>query len=376
MDRSRIPHAFLRHPLRGVLRDLPRDLPRNPLHGLPRNVLGNVLRGLLAAMLLWAACAVPASAGDVTGAGSTFVYPLMSKWAATYFAKTGQQVNYQPVGSGNGIRQIKAANVTFGATDMPLKPEELQRFGLAQFPIVVGGVVPVLNLQGIGAGQLRVTGAILAGIFQGKIVNWNDPALAAANPGVVLPDLKIVVVHRSDSSGTTFNWTDYLSKVSPEWKDAVGAGTTVKWPTGVGASGNEGVSVYIRNVRGAIGYVELTYALQRKLPYAAVQNRDGLFVQPTRESFSAAVEAAQWNPQLDFYQVLTNPPGQAVWPITGTVFVLMPREAASAASTRDALAFFTWALMEGQADASAEHYVALPKELVTQIRAYWLQAFK
>ncbi len=342
----------------------------------PKALLRHVMRGLAAAVLVGGAWMAQARAGDITGAGSTFVYPLMSKWAATYFAKTGQQVNYQPVGSGNGIRQIKAASVTFGATDMPLKPEELQRAGLAQFPIVVGGVVPVLNLPGINAGQLRLTGALLAAIYQGKIVKWNDPAIAAVNPGVPLPDLKIVVVHRSDSSGTTFNWTDYLSKVSPEWHEAVGAGTTVKWPTGVGASGNEGISVYLRNVSGAIGYVELTYALQRRLPYAAVQNRDGRYVLPSRESFSAAVAAAEWNPQRDFYQVLTNPPGQDVWPITGTVFVLMPRTPGNAGAARDALAFFQWALMEGQADASAEHYVALPRDLVTQIRAYWQTTFK
>ncbi|PLQ00853.1 phosphate ABC transporter substrate-binding protein PstS [Cupriavidus pauculus] len=334
------------------------------------------VRAIMATMLICGAWSGPVQAGDVTGAGSTFVYPLMSKWAATYYAKTGQQVNYQPVGSGNGIRQIKAANVTFGATDMPLKPDELQRAGLAQFPIVVGGVVPVLNLPGVAPGQLRLTGSLLAAIFQGRIVKWNDPAIVAVNPGVLLPDMAITVVHRSDSSGTTFNWTDFLSKVSPEWQDAVGAGTTVKWPLGMSASGNDGVAVYIRNVKGALGYVELTYALQRKLPYASVQNRDGHYVLPSRESFSAAAAAAEWNPQQDFYQVLTNPPGQTVWPITGTVFVLMPRGPGTPAATRDALAFFQWALMEGQADASAENYVALPEPVVKQIRAYWMSTFK
>ncbi|GJG94412.1 phosphate ABC transporter substrate-binding protein PstS [Cupriavidus pauculus] len=334
------------------------------------------VRAFMTMMLVCGAWPGIASAGDVTGAGSTFVYPLMSKWAATYYAKTGQQVNYQPVGSGNGIRQIKAANVTFGATDMPLKPEELQRAGLAQFPIVVGGVVPVLNLPGVQPGQLRLTGPLLAAIFQGRISKWNDPAIVAINPGVPLPDMNITVVHRSDSSGTTFNWTDFLSKVSPEWQGVVGAGTTVKWPMGVGASGNDGVAVYIRNVKGALGYVELTYALQRKLPYASVRNRDGQYVQPSRESFSAAAAAAEWDPQQDFYQVLTNPPGQTVWPITGTVFVLMPRGPGTPAATRDALAFFQWALMEGQADVSAENYVALPEPVVQQIRAYWLSTFR
>lgn len=333
-------------------------------------------RAFMATMLMCGACAGPALAGDVTGAGSTFVFPLMSKWAATYYAKTGQQVNYQPVGSGNGIRQIKAANVTFGATDMPLKPDELQRAGLAQFLIVVGGVVPVLNLPGVAPGQLRVTGPLLAAIFQGHIVKWNDPAIVAINPGVSLPDMGITVVHRNDSSGTTFNWTDFLSKVSPEWQDAVGAGTTVKWPLGMGASGNDGVAVYIRNVKGALGYVELTYAMQRKLPYASVQNRDGHYVEPSRESFSAAAAAAEWNPEQDFYQVLTNPPGPTVWPITGTVFVLMPRGPGTPAATRDALAFFQWALMEGQADVSAENYVALPEPVVRQIRAYWMTTFR
>lgn len=327
-----------------------------------------------AILLLLLGAVAMAHAGDISGAGSTFVYPLMSKWAATYYARTGKQVNYQPTGSGNGIRQIRSASVTFGATDMPLKPEDLRAAGLMQFPIVVGGVVPVLNLDGVGPGQLRMTGALLTDIYQGKIVNWNDPAIAAANPGMAFPDQKIVVVHRSDSSGTTFNWTDYLAKVSPQWGATVGAGTTVKWPVGVGASGNEGVAAYIRNVKGAIGYVELTYALQRKLSYAAVRNRDGVFVQPTRESFSAAVTGADWNPQADFYQVLTNAAGPQAWPITGAVFVLISRTRGNATETRDAIAFFNWALSEGQADAAAEYYVALPAGLVRHVEAYWKTA--
>ncbi|QUN32273.1 phosphate ABC transporter substrate-binding protein PstS (plasmid) [Cupriavidus sp. KK10] len=340
---------------------------RSYIHALARH---------LAIVLLSLGVASLARAGDITGAGSTFVYPLMSKWAATYYARTGQQVNYQPTGSGNGIRQIRAASVTFGATDMPLKSEDLRTAGLAQFPIVIGGVVPVLNLDGVGAGQLRVTGSLLADIYQGKIVNWNDPAIAAANPGIKLPDQKIVVVHRSDSSGTTFNWTDYLAKVSPQWGGSVGAGTTVKWPVGVGANGNEGVATYIRNVKGSIGYVELTYALQSRLAYAAVRNRDGIFVQPSRESFSAAVSAAEWNPKVDFYQVLTNASGSQAWPITGVVFVLISKTRGNAAETRDALAFFRWALSEGQADAAAEHYVALPESLVRHVESYWKETFQ
>ncbi|QBY50329.1 phosphate ABC transporter substrate-binding protein PstS [Cupriavidus oxalaticus] len=330
----------------------------------------------VAILLLLLGTVLLARAGDITGAGSTFVYPLMSKWAATYYARTGHQVNYQPTGSGNGIRQIRAARVTFGATDMSLKPEDLRAAGLVQFPIVVGGVVPVLNLDGVGPGQLRMTGALLTDIYQGRIVNWNDRAIAAENPGLALPDLKIVVVHRNDSSGTTFNWTDYLTKVSPQWGERVGAGTTVKWPVGVGANGNDGVATYIRNVKGSIGYVELTYALQRKLAYAAVKNRDGIYVQPSRETFSAAVTAAEWNPKADFYQVLTDASGPQAWPITGVVFVLISKANGNAAETNDAIAFFRWALSEGQADAAAEHYVALPAGVVRHVEAYWKEAFR
>lgn len=320
--------------------------------------------------------ALAAHAGDITGAGSTFVYPLLVKWAATYHNKTGQEVNYQPTGSGNGIRQIKAANVTFGASDMPLKPEELRAAGLVQFPVVIGGVVPIVNLEGVAAGQIRFTGPLLADIYLGKISNWDDPAIGAINPGIRFPDKKILVVHRSDSSGTTFNWADYLSKVSAEWKTSVGAGTTVKWPTGVGATGNDGVATYIKNVKGAIGYVELTYALQRKLPYAAMRNSGGAYINPSRESFSAAVASVNWNQQTDFYQVITDAPGEQAWPIAGAVFVLMPKVPKDEASAKSALAFFKWALNDGQADAAAEHYVALPLGLVKQIEAYWSENIK
>lgn len=345
---------------------------------MTRTRLFDIVRSCLAT-----ACAVfllaPATvvcAAEVTGAGSTFVYPVMAKWAATYYTRTGKAINYQAIGSGSGIQQVKSGLVTFGATDMPLRPEELQASGLAQFPLVVGGVVPVVNLDRVGAGQVRLTGTLLAGIFQGKIVNWNDPTIAQANPGMAFPDQKIVVVHRNDRSGTTFNWTDYLSKVSSEWKGSVGAGATVKWPVGVGANGNEGVSLYIRNVRGAIGYVELSYALQRKLPYTALQNQAGAFVQPTRDTFSAAVASASWAPQQDFYQVVTDAPGANAWPIADVVFVLMPRGANANGVTQDALAFFRWALREGQRDAAVEHYVALPPALVEQVEAYWGQWFK
>jgi len=329
-------------------------------------------------LLVFAMLCLPpmAQASEVTGAGSTFVYPVLAKWAASYYVKTGKAIDYQPIGSGIGIQQVKAGQVTFGATDMPLRPEELRSAGLMQFPLVVGGVVPVLNLDGIHAGQVHLTGVLLARIYQGSISNWSDPAIAAANPGLVLPDRKIMVVHRSDLSGTTFNWTDYLSKVSDDWKRNVGAGVSVRWPAGVGANGSDGVSLYIRNVKGAIGYVELSYALQRKLSYVALQNQAGVFVEPTWESFSAAVESAQWAPQQDFYQVITNAPGEKAWPITGVVFVLMRRDGNRAAGEKDALAFFRWVLQEGQGDADLEHYVALPAPLVKQVEGYWGDTFK
>ncbi|SAK72079.1 ABC phosphate transporter, periplasmic ligand binding protein [Caballeronia pedi] len=334
-------------------------------------------RLLVAVVFCVSAChAVAAFSAEITGAGSTFVYPLLLKWAATYHTKTGQRVDYQPTGSGNGVRQIKAARVTFGASDMPLAPDELRAAGLAQFPVVIGGVVPVVNLPGVGAGQIRLSGPLLADIYLGKIVNWNDPAIVSLNPGVTLPNLKIVVVHRNESSGTTFNWVSFLSQSSASWKGSVGAGTTVKWPTGVGATGNDGVATYIRNVEGSIGYVELTYALQRNLAYTAVQNRSGAFVQPSRATFSAAAAAADWNDRPDFYQIVTDAPGENAWPIAGVVFVLVPREAKDPAASKAVLDFFRWALNEGQADADAEHYVSLPAALVKQIEAYWSQNIK
>lgn len=333
---------------------------------------------LLRAIVLFAAICHAASAlsVEISGAGSSFVYPLLLKWAATYHAKTGQRIDYLPTGSGNGVRQIKAEKVTFGASDMPLSPDELRAAGLAQFPVVIGGVVPVVNLKGVRPGQLRLTGQLLADIYLGKIVSWNDPAIASLNPGISLPALKIIVVHRIESSGTTFNWVSFLSQSSAAWKSSVGVGTTVKWPIGVGATGNDGVSIYIRNVEGTIGYVELTYALQQNLSFTAMQNRSGAFVQPSRASFSAAAAAADWSQKPDFYQIVTDAPGPDAWPISGVVFVLLPKEAKDQAASKAALAFFRWALNQGQADADAEHYVSLPPALVKQIEAYWDENIK
>jgi phosphate transport system substrate-binding protein len=317
-----------------------------------------------------------AQAGDLTGAGSTFVYPILSKWSASYNAKTGNKVNYQSIGSGGGIAQIKAGTVTFGASDKPLPPEELAQAGLGQFPLVIGGVVPVVNFEGAKPGEVKFTGPLLAEIFLGKVTKWNDAAIAALNPGLKLPDQKITVVHRSDGSGTTFNWVNYLSKVSPEWKTKVGEGTSVQWPTGVGGKGNEGVAAYVNQIKGSIGYVELAYAVQNKMNYTALKNKAGVMVQPTPESFQAAAAGANWTRQPDFFEVITDADGKDSWPIAATVFVIMYKQPKDAARSKDAMEFFKWALDQGQADAKALDYVPLPAPLVKQIAAYWAKTIQ
>lgn len=315
-------------------------------------------------------------AAEISGAGASFIFPLVSKWSAEYNAATGNKVNYQSIGSGGGIAQIKAGTVDFGSSDKPLDSAELQSAGLGQFPSAIGGVVPVLNVEGLQPGQLKLTGALLADIFMGKVATWNDPAIAAVNPGVSLPDGKISIVHRSDGSGTTFNFSNYLSKVSEEWKSKVGEGTSVQWPTGVGGKGNEGVASYVQQIKGSIGYVELAYALQNNMPYASLQNAAGNYVQPSEESFAAAAATADWANAQDFNLVITNAPGPDAWPITATNFMLMhkqPKDAARSQATRE---FFKWAFESGQAQASELHYVPLPPELVQQIEAYWAAEFK
>ncbi len=315
-------------------------------------------------------------AADISGAGSSFVYPILSKWSASYNAKTGERVNYQSIGSGGGIAQIKAATVTFGASDMPLRPEELEKAGLAQFPVVIGGVVPVVNLPGVKAGEIRFTGPVIANIYLGKITKWNDPAITSLNPKVRLPDQKITVVHRSDGSGTTFNWANYLSKVSPEWKTKVGEGTSVQWPSGIGGKGNEGVAAYVNQIKGSLGYVELAYALQNKMTFTKVKNKSGHFVDPSLETFQAGAASADWTEQPDFYEVITDAPGKTSWPITASVFVLMYKQPKDAARSAEALKFFKWALEEGQSDAQSLDYVALPTRLVEQIEAYWAKEIR
>lgn len=317
-----------------------------------------------------------ARAGEITGAGSTFVYPILSKWSTTYHSKTGNQINYQSIGSGGGIAQIKAATVTFGASDMPMKPADLEAAGLGQFPVVIGGVVPVVNVAGIKAGRLRFTGPLLADIYLGRVTRWTDPAITRLNPGVKLPDQKITVVHRSDGSGTTFNWVNYLSKVSGAWKTKVGEGTSVDWPAGVGGKGNEGVAAYVKQISGSIGYVELAYATQNKMSYAAVKNRDGVYVEPTAASFQAAAASADWTEEPDFYEVITDAPGAKSWPIAATTFVIMYKHPKDPARAKLALQFFRWALNEGQGEAQSLNYIPLPRALTRQIEAYWAKNFK
>lgn len=317
----------------------------------------------------------PAWAEDITGAGSTFVYPILSKWAADYEAKTGTTVRYQSIGSGGGIAQIKSATVDFGASDAPLKPEDLKKSGLVQFPLVIGGIVPAINIDGVKPGEVKFTGPLLADIFLGKVKTWNDPAIAKLNPDVKLPAAPIIVAHRSDSSGTTFNWTNYLSKASPEWRDKVGEGTAVAWPVGAGGKGNEGVAAFVLQTNNSIGYVEYAYVLQNKLTYGLVQNKAGKYVKPDASSFQAAAAGADWAKAQDFYLIMTDSPAAYAYPISATAFVLMNKDPKSPARSRSALEFFRWALHNGEKQAVELDYVSLPSSLVTQIEFYWKSAF-
>ncbi|MCF9046371.1 phosphate ABC transporter substrate-binding protein PstS [Acinetobacter nectaris] len=338
---------------------------------LTKNFVKSSLLGLLLPLTLSLGHAT-----EITGAGSSFVYPILSQWAATYSAKTGHQINYQPVGSGAGITQIRSGNVTFGASDMPLTPHELNKADLKQFPLVIGGVVPIVNIEGVSAGELRLTGSILADIFLGKITKWNDPKIQALNQTIKLPDQRIFVVRRSDGSGTTFNWTNYLSKVSPTWKSQIGDGTSVSWPIGTGSQGNEGVARSVKQIRGAIGYVDLAYSVKNKMSYTALQNKDGKFVQPNAASFQAAAVSTNWSQSPDFYNIITNASGENAWPITATTFVIMQKNGSSAEETSEALKFFKWSLVSGQVDAKMLDYIPLPNELVKNIEAYWSSNIK
>ena len=318
----------------------------------------------------------PATSEEITGAGSTFVFPVLARWAEVFAQQEGVHVIYQPVGSSAGITHIKAGTVDFGASDAPLTPAQLRLAGLAQFPLVIGGVVPVVHLEGISAGQIRFTGALLADIYLGKIRRWGDPAIAAINPGVKFPDQPITVVLRSDGSGTTFNWVSYLSRVSDVWKQRVGEGTSVIWPIGVGGRGNGGVADYVGRTQGAIGYVEYAYALQHKMAYGLVQNRAGTFVKPEAASFQAAAAGADWSAAKDFDLVMTDAPGADSYPISATVFVLIARHSNDPARTHAALAFFRWVLESGQSFAEAMEYVPLPPALVHEVEAYWKEQIR
>ena len=334
-----------------------------------------VLGSLLGAAAL--GFGVAAQAIDITGAGATFPYPVYAKWAEAYKAKTGIGLNYQSIGSGGGIKQIQNKTVDFGASDMPLKPEELDKDGLLQFPTVIGGDVPVVHLEGVKPGELKLTGPVLADIYLGKITKWNDPALTKLNPGAKLPDSEITVVHRSDGSGTTFIWVNYLSKVSPEWKQRVGEGTSVAWPAGVGGKGNEGVAFYVQRVKGSIGYVEYAYALQNKMTHAQVQNREGNFVGPSSETFKAAAAGAQWSKAPGYYLVLTDQPGKNSWPISGATFILMYKTQAKPGTAKQVLKFFDWAYTpDGDKLAESLDYVPLPGSVTSQIKDAWKAQIK
>jgi len=311
-----------------------------------------------------------ASSGQVTGAGSTFVYPVLSAWAADYKNQGGALINYQSIGSGGGIAQVKAGTVDFGATDQPLASDDLAKSNLAQFPIVVGGIVPVVNIAGIAPGKLKLTGPLLADIYQGKIKNWNDPAIVKINPGVNLPNSAIAAVHRSDGSGTTFNFTHYLSQVSPAWKSGPGEGKTVSWVGGVGGKGNEGVAGYVKQLPNSLGYVEYAYVVQNKMAYALLQNSAGNFVAPSADAFAAAASTADFAHAQDFNLVMTNAPGAQAYPIAASTFILLPKQPKDKARSDAAVAFFKHALEQGQDQAKKLDYVPLPDPLVKQIESY------
>jgi phosphate transport system substrate-binding protein len=337
---------------------------------LNRTIVALSLAALLAACQNKGAGNEAGSAGQITGAGSTFVYPVLSAWAADYKKQGGANVNYQSIGSGGGITQVKAGTVDFGATDQPLAPDELAASGLAQFPIVIGGIVAVVNLTGVQPGKLRLSGPLLADIYAGKVKKWNDPAIVGLNPGVNLPGADIAVVHRSDGSGTTFNFTHYLSQVSPTWKAGAGEGKSVKWPTGVGGKGNEGVAAYVEQIPNSIGYVEYAYTVQNGMNAAQLQNAAGNFVAPSARTFANAAESADWTNAKDFDLVMTNAPGPNAYPITATTFILLPKQPKDRARSDGVVKFVRYALEKGQAQADKLDYVPLPAPLVKQIESY------
>jgi len=315
--------------------------------------------------------AATAHAANITGAGATFPYPIYAKWAEMYKTASGNGLNYQSVGSGAGIKQIKAKTVDFGASDMPLSAADLNSAGLMQFPAIMGGVVPIVNLDGIAPGQMKLSGAVIADIYMGKILKWNAPQIAALNPGVKLPGTDITVVRRADSSGTSFLWTDFLSKTSPAWKTTVGAGTTVKWAVGVGGKGNEGVAANVQRIKGAIGYVEWAYAKKNKMAHTQLQNKDGVFLQPSDDAFMAAASGANWAGTPGFGVVLTDQAGKGSWPVTGASYILVHKAQADAAKGKEVLKFFDWAYKNGGAAAAELDYVPMPPAVAKLVQDAW-----
>jgi len=334
----------------------------------------NFVKTIVAAGLV--AASTSAFAADITGAGATFPFPIYSKWADAYKKETGNGLSYQSIGSGGGIKQIQAKTVTFGATDMPLKIDQLDKDGLVQWPMVMGAIVPVVNLEGVKPGEMVFDGETLANVYLGKITKWDDPAIKKLNPNVKLPSEAITVVRRSDGSGTTFNFTDYLSKVSADWKSKVGEGTAVEWPTGVGAKGNEGVSGNISQTKNSIGYVEYAYAKQNKLTYTALVNKGGKTVQPTVEAFQAAASNADWTHPPGYYVILTDQPGDKSWPITASTFILMHKDATDKAASQEAIKFFRWAFANGGKMAEELDYIPMPDTVVKLIEKTWSAEIK
>ncbi|GLK68500.1 phosphate ABC transporter substrate-binding protein PstS [Hansschlegelia plantiphila] len=334
------------------------------------------LNRILAMAAAAALMATPALAADISGAGATFPYPIYAKWADSYKKETGNGLNYQSIGSGGGIKQIQAKTVTFGATDAPLKGEQLEKDGLVQFPMVMGGIVPVINVDGVAPGELTLDGPTLAKIFLGSITSWDDEAIKKLNPSAKLPSSAIAIVHRSDGSGTTFNFTNYLSKVSPDWKDKVGSATAVEWPTGLGGKGNEGVANYVAQTKGSIGYVEYAYAKQNKLSYTKMINKDGKPVAPVTQSFQAAAANADWSGTPGFGVILTDEPGAESWPITAATFILIHKQPQDPVAATEALKFFAWAYKSGAKTAEALDYIPMPEKVVAEIQSVWAKDIK
>lgn len=329
----------------------------------------NFMKTIVAAGLV--AASTSAFGADITGAGSTFIYPVLSQWADAFKKESGSAVNYQSIGSGAGIKQIQAKTVTFGATDKPLNVDQLEKDGLAQWPMVMGAIVPVVNIEGVKAGDMALDGETLAGIYSGKITKWDDPAIKKLNPKLTLPSTAIAVVHRSDGSGTTFNFTDYLSKVSADWKSKIGSGTTVEWPVGVGAKGNEGVSGNIGQTKDSIGYVEYAYAKQNKLTFTKLVNKAGKTVEPTMEAFQAAASNADWAHAPGYFLILTNQPGDKSWPIVASTFILMHKEPADKANSAEAIKFFRFAFDKGGKMAQNLDYIPMPTAVIQLIEKTW-----